>query len=259
MGAKATQRKVVDKQSATKIRDTAKKLGVDVSGGGGYAGLSVKASVGYKQSNKENFKQKLDEETKESKEFYIGGSAPEGKFDDGDTESLRNWARSAQENPAPVDYQLLSLPDLIHSDDVFKVPIDGKFSVYTLIQLKAEFVHQLLPIYRAYGLFWLCQIAGFAPRITVSYSWLILHIHLNILPFCYMYLLQHELSLSEENLCFEVCFSDVVTRRKCLRLAIKKYCLEQIGDALTCQNSGKSVQQTNRKKRSTTQYEKPIK
>ena len=141
MGAKATQRKVVDKQSATKIRDTAKKLGVDVSGGGGYAGLSVKASVGYKQSNKENFKQKLDEETKESKEFYIGGSAPEGKFDDGDTESLRNWARSAQENPAPVDYQLLSLPDLIHSDDVFKVPIDGKFSVYTLIQLKSEFVH----------------------------------------------------------------------------------------------------------------------
>lgn len=62
---------------------------------------------------------------KEQREYYIGGSAPSGDFTAGSTESLREWARSAAENPAPIQYKLSSIDALI-KPEYFKKPISGK-------------------------------------------------------------------------------------------------------------------------------------
>ena len=64
---------------------------------------------------------------KEQREYYTGGRPPSGFGDDstGSTESLREWARSAADNPAPIKYKLASIDTLI-KPEYFKKTLSGK-------------------------------------------------------------------------------------------------------------------------------------
>ncbi|XP_076116676.1 uncharacterized protein LOC143084153 [Mytilus galloprovincialis] len=65
---------------------------------------------------------------KEQREYYTGGRPPSGFGDDsiGSTESLREWARSAADNPAPIKYKLASIDTLI-KPEYFKKTLSGLY------------------------------------------------------------------------------------------------------------------------------------
>ena len=129
MGAKATQRRILSKKAANSIKEQSKRDGVSISASVGYEpfGISAKSEGEYNSKTGKHLRESITSETKEVKEFYIGGSAPEKDFEkSGTTESLRDWARSAQENPAPIEYRIESIAELIKTDQVFRKPIKGK-------------------------------------------------------------------------------------------------------------------------------------
>ncbi|CAG2216339.1 unnamed protein product [Mytilus edulis] len=76
-------------------------------------GVSGGFSVGV-ASNKE-LREMVRNTEKEQREYYTGGRPPSGFGDDstGSTDSLREWARSAADNPAPIKYKLSSIDTLI--------------------------------------------------------------------------------------------------------------------------------------------------
>ena len=67
--------------------------------------------VGF-DSNKDQ-RERIANTQKEEREYYIGGKPPTGKSERGSTETLREWARSAAENPAPIQYKLSSIDSLL--------------------------------------------------------------------------------------------------------------------------------------------------
>ncbi|XP_052065031.1 uncharacterized protein LOC127704847 [Mytilus californianus] len=83
-------------------------------------GVSGGFSVGV--TNNQEMREMVSNTEKEQREYYIGGSPPSGDFTLGSTESLREWARSAAENPAPIQYKLSSIDALI-KPEYFKRPI----------------------------------------------------------------------------------------------------------------------------------------
>ncbi|XP_052065033.1 uncharacterized protein LOC127704848 [Mytilus californianus] len=89
-------------------------------------GASGGFSVGV-SSNKE-LREMVRNTDKEQREYYIGGSPPSGFGDDstGSTESLREWAKSAADNPAPIKYKLSSIDTLIRPE-YFKKTISGLY------------------------------------------------------------------------------------------------------------------------------------
>ena len=132
MGAKATQRRILSKKAANSIKEQSKTYGVSISASVGYKPLGISAESGgeYKSRADKHLRESITSETKEVKEFYIGGSAPDKDFENSETkttttESLREWARSAQENPAPIEYRIESIAELIKTDQVFRKPIKG--------------------------------------------------------------------------------------------------------------------------------------
>lgn len=107
------------------------KMGVFSGGAGFSVGVSTEESLREMVSNTE----------KEQREYYIGGSPPSGDYSSGSTETLREWARSAAENPAPIQYKLASI-DAIIRPEYFKKKIPGK-----LIKLTVRiFLHQKIRI-----------------------------------------------------------------------------------------------------------------
>lgn len=78
--------------------------GFGASGGGGF-------SVGV--SSKEEAFNRVQNTNKEQYEYYIGGNPPSGDFSSGSTESLREWARSADEKPVPIQYKMTSIDNLL--------------------------------------------------------------------------------------------------------------------------------------------------
>lgn len=78
--------------------------GFGASGGGGF-------SVGV--SSKDEALNRVKNTNKEQYEYYIGGNPPSGDFSSGSTESLREWARSADEKPVPIQYKMTSIDNLL--------------------------------------------------------------------------------------------------------------------------------------------------
>jgi hypothetical protein len=64
-------------------------------------------------ASKEESRQRVQNTNKEQYEYYIGGNPPAGDFSSGSTESLREWARSADEKPVPIQYRLTSIDTLL--------------------------------------------------------------------------------------------------------------------------------------------------
>ncbi|VDI70772.1 Hypothetical predicted protein [Mytilus galloprovincialis] len=87
-------------------------------------GASGGFSVGV--NSNQQMREMVSNTEKEQREYYIGGSAPSGDFTAGSTESLREWARSAAENPAPIQYKLSSIDALI-KPEYFKRPISDLY------------------------------------------------------------------------------------------------------------------------------------
>ena len=79
------------------------------SGFGASAGGGFSVGVG----SKEEAFNRVQNTSKEQYEYYIGGNPPSGDFKDGGTESLREWARSADEKPVPIQYKLISIDTLL--------------------------------------------------------------------------------------------------------------------------------------------------
>ncbi|XP_062601466.1 uncharacterized protein LOC134263170 [Saccostrea cucullata] len=113
MGAKAVQQLTFDKSDlsrlesegiSAKVAAQASFSGLGASGGGGF-------SVGV--GSKEESKERVQNTNKEQYEYYIGGNPPSGDFSLGSTESLREWARSADEKPVPIQYRLTSIETLL--------------------------------------------------------------------------------------------------------------------------------------------------
>lgn len=78
--------------------------GFGASGGGGL-------SVGV--SSKDEAFNRVQNTSKEQYEYYIGGNPPSGDISKGTTESLREWARSADEKPVPIQYKMSSIESLL--------------------------------------------------------------------------------------------------------------------------------------------------
>ncbi|XP_076091692.1 perforin-like protein 1 [Mytilus galloprovincialis] len=126
MGAKAVQEfrfKNTDLDRFQSVGVSAKvaaqmsvKMGVFSGGAGFSVGVSTEESLREMVSNTE----------KEQREYYIGGSPPSGDYSSGSTETLREWARSAAENPAPIQYKLASI-DAIIRPEYFKKKIPGLY------------------------------------------------------------------------------------------------------------------------------------
>ncbi|CAC5400661.1 unnamed protein product [Mytilus coruscus] len=113
MGAKAVQ----ESKFKNSDLDTFQSVGISAKVA---AQMSVKqggfsASGGFSVgvTSNEKMKEKISNTEKEQREFYIGGSPPSGDYSTGSTESLREWARSAAENPVPIQYKLSSIDSLI--------------------------------------------------------------------------------------------------------------------------------------------------
>ncbi|XP_062602269.1 uncharacterized protein LOC134263931 [Saccostrea cucullata] len=113
MGAKAVQQLTFAKSDLSKLESEgisakvaaqASFSGFGASGGGGF-------SVGV--GSKEESKERVQNTNKEQYEYYIGGNPPSGDFSSGSTESLREWARSADEKPVPIQYRLTSIETLL--------------------------------------------------------------------------------------------------------------------------------------------------
>nr|XP_034328407.1 uncharacterized protein LOC117689954 [Crassostrea gigas] len=113
MGAKAVQQltfsrsdlsKLESEGISSKVAAQASFSGFGASGGGGF-------SVGV--SSKEEAFNRVQNTNKEQYEYYIGGNPPSGDFSSGSTESLREWARSADEKPVPIQYKMTSIDNLL--------------------------------------------------------------------------------------------------------------------------------------------------
>ncbi|XP_062618474.1 uncharacterized protein LOC134280055 [Saccostrea cucullata] len=113
MGAKAVQQltfsnsdlsKLESEGISAKVAAQASYDGFGFSGGGGF-------SVGV--DSKSDAKQRVSKTSKEQYEYYIGGNPPAGDFSEGSTESLREWARSADEKPVPIQYKMTSIDTLL--------------------------------------------------------------------------------------------------------------------------------------------------
>ncbi|CAC5408183.1 unnamed protein product [Mytilus coruscus] len=113
MGAKAVQESKFKNSDLDKFQsdgisaEVAAKMSVKQGG--------VSASGGFKTgvANNKEMRDKVSNTSKEQREYYIGGSPPSGDYSTGSTETLREWARSAAENPVPIQYKLSSIDSLI--------------------------------------------------------------------------------------------------------------------------------------------------
>ncbi|XP_061194763.1 uncharacterized protein LOC133202916 [Saccostrea echinata] len=113
MGAKAVQQltfsnsdlsRLESEGISAKVAAEASYSGFGASGGGGF-------SVGV--GSQKDAKQRVSNTNKEQYEYYIGGNPPAGDFSEGSTESLREWARSADEKPMPIQYKMTSIDTLL--------------------------------------------------------------------------------------------------------------------------------------------------
>ena len=76
-------------------------------------GASVGGGFSVGVSSKTEAFNRVQNTNKEQYEYYIGGNPPSGDFKEGGTESLREWARSADEKPVPIQYKLTSIDTLL--------------------------------------------------------------------------------------------------------------------------------------------------
>ncbi|VDI56089.1 Hypothetical predicted protein [Mytilus galloprovincialis] len=107
MGAKATQELRFKNSDVDRFQSVGISAMVAAELSSPY-GVSGGFSVGV-ASNKE-LREMVRNTEKEQREYYTGGRPPSGFGDDstGSTDSLREWARSAADNPAPIKYKLSS-------------------------------------------------------------------------------------------------------------------------------------------------------
>ena len=75
---------------------------------------------------------------KEEREYYIGGKPPTGKSKRGSTETLREWARSAAENPAPIQYKLSSIDSLLRPNSFKDLSYGNMITKMLRDQLKGQ-------------------------------------------------------------------------------------------------------------------------
>lgn len=94
--------------------------------------FSVSGGFSVGVTSNEQMREMVSNTEKEQREYYIGGSPPSGDYSSGSTESLREWARSAAENPAPIQYKLSSIDSLI-SPNYFKKTDTGMYYTNTFI------------------------------------------------------------------------------------------------------------------------------
>ncbi|XP_052092455.1 uncharacterized protein LOC127728916 [Mytilus californianus] len=126
MGAKAVQEFKFKNSDLDKFQSVgiSAKVAAQVSVNQGAYSVSGGFRVGIKSN--EEMREMVSSTEKEQREYYIGGSPPSGDYSAGSTESLREWARSAAENPAPIQYKLSSIDSLI-SPKYFKKKETGLF------------------------------------------------------------------------------------------------------------------------------------
>uniref|UniRef100_K1PHK5 Uncharacterized protein n=1 Tax=Magallana gigas TaxID=29159 RepID=K1PHK5_MAGGI len=139
MGAKAVQQLTFSKSDLSKLESEgisakvaaqASFSGFGASGGGGF-------SVGV--SSKEEAFNRVQNTNKEQYEYYIGGNPPSGDFSSGSTESLREWARSADEKPVPIQYKMTSIDNLLKPGYFKDITYVTTFSDYGgLFQIKSN-------------------------------------------------------------------------------------------------------------------------
>ncbi|XP_048745128.1 uncharacterized protein LOC125658081 isoform X2 [Ostrea edulis] len=113
MGAKAVQQLTFSKSDLSKMESEG--ISAKVAAQVAYSGFGVSAGGGFSvgTASKEESKQRVQNTNKEQYEYYIGGNPPAGDFSSGSTESLREWARSADEKPVPIQYRLTSIDTLM--------------------------------------------------------------------------------------------------------------------------------------------------
>lgn len=147
MGAKAVQ----ELRFKNSDLDRFKSLGVSVKVAaemsfrlGVFSGDAA-FSVGV--TSNEELREMLSKTEKEQREYYIGGRPPSVDYSAGSTEALREWARSAAENPAPIRYKLVSI-DAIIRPEYFKKKILGLYEKKQCFR-KALFSHctSMIPAY----------------------------------------------------------------------------------------------------------------
>ncbi|CAC5408189.1 unnamed protein product [Mytilus coruscus] len=113
MGAKAVQESKFKNSDLDKFQSVgiSAKVAAQMSAKVGAFSASAGFSVGV--NSNDDMRKKVSNTEKEQREYYIGGSPPSGDYSSGSTESLREWARSAAENPVPIQYKLSSIDALI--------------------------------------------------------------------------------------------------------------------------------------------------
>ncbi|XP_061180167.1 uncharacterized protein LOC133188680 [Saccostrea echinata] len=113
MGAKAVQQLTFSSSDLSKLESEgiSAKVAVQAS----YSGFAASAGGGFSVGvdSKKDAKQQVSNTNKEQYEYYIGGNPPAGDFSEGSTESLREWARSADEKPVPIQYKMTSIDTLL--------------------------------------------------------------------------------------------------------------------------------------------------
>ncbi|KAJ8302809.1 hypothetical protein KUTeg_019205 [Tegillarca granosa] len=119
MGAKAINE--IRFRTSDLDRLSAEGINAKVAAEIAYSGLAVSAGGGFSAGieNKEKQRKRVLNTNKEQREYYIGGSPPSGTISpgQGSTEILREWARSASENPVPIQYKLSSIESLLYPDN----------------------------------------------------------------------------------------------------------------------------------------------
>ncbi|XP_061194766.1 uncharacterized protein LOC133202919 [Saccostrea echinata] len=113
MGAKAVQQLTFSNSDLSKLESEG--ISAEVAAEASYSGFGASAgggiSVGVGSQN--DAKQQVSNTNKEQYEYYIGGNPPAGDFSEGSTESLREWATSADEKPVPIQYKMTSIDTLL--------------------------------------------------------------------------------------------------------------------------------------------------
>ena len=92
--------------------------------------------VGFDSSTDQ--RKRIENTQKEEKEYYIGGQPPTGKSKRGSTETLREWARSAAENPAPIQYRLSSIDSLLRPNSFKDLSYGNMITKMLRYQLKGQ-------------------------------------------------------------------------------------------------------------------------
>ncbi|XP_022337633.2 uncharacterized protein LOC111133481 [Crassostrea virginica] len=113
MGAKAVQQLTFSKSDLSKLESEG--ISSKVAAQASFSGFGASAGGGFSVGvgSKEEAFNRVQNTSKEQYEYYIGGNPPSGDFKDGGTESLREWARSADEKPVPIQYKLTSIDTLL--------------------------------------------------------------------------------------------------------------------------------------------------